>query len=353
MNKPYLLYTLHSGNLYGTEKMALITLQNLTEHFEPILFCPPGPIIEYAATLTITTHQFLNPRQLAQQLRHYLALQKPLAFMSTALTHSLLFIGLNLYYRTSNIHLHMVHGGTDEKESYARKKWLNHFSVQFIAVSSFVRERLLAHHVRKEQITVINNFLSNQEIKNFPQRPPFTSKGIQNIIIISRIDPIKRVDLILDMLDKYPALSSLNIKVYGTGWEFEQLQQRAIKMHHNVKFMGFSSAIQKSLIQADLLLHLCPQEPFGLVFLEAMAACVPVLAPNKGGAAIVIKANINGFHFNANDIDDLAQQLLALQQISASKLNHLVKQAHHILLDEFSARARIPDYQQLLQKDKK
>ena len=39
-----LIYALHSGNLYGTERMALATLAGLSgDEFAPWLIAPPGP----------------------------------------------------------------------------------------------------------------------------------------------------------------------------------------------------------------------------------------------------------------------------------------------------------------------
>ena len=40
-----LVYALHSGNLYGTERMALATLQGLRDRFDPVLLAPPGPAL--------------------------------------------------------------------------------------------------------------------------------------------------------------------------------------------------------------------------------------------------------------------------------------------------------------------
>ena len=48
--------------------------------------------------------------------------------------------------------------------------------------------------------------------------------------------------------------------------------------------VAVASAVAAAIADADLLVHLCPVEPFGLAILEAMAAAVPVLVPNSGGA---------------------------------------------------------------------
>ena len=86
-----------------------------------------------------------------------------------------------------------------------------------------------------------------------------------------------------DALDHEPALRALKFRIFGTGEHEALLKERAQRTHPNVEFFGFSTDIGRELSESDLLLHLCPQEPFGLAILEAMSAGVPVLVPNQGG----------------------------------------------------------------------
>ena len=348
--QPRLLYLLHSGNLYGTERMALVTLDGLRDAFVPILLAPPGPVHGAARALGIETHEFGSAWDLFLQMPALLRNTKHIAVCATGVSHSLMFIFWNSWFRLKNVHLHLVHGGTDERLSYGRKKVLNYFPIVLVAVSGYVKERLLAHGVRSSQIRVLENFLPDQQIAAAPRRPPFDSDGIRNILVISRVDPIKRIDLLLDALDLEPALRNLNIRVLGTGWELEKLRERAKQDHPNVTFVGFTDQVDKELAATDLLLHLCPVEPFGLAILEAMAAHVPVLLPNEGGAAGLVEPGLSGLHFQANDAHDLARQLTGLQSASADDLNRLADKGHQRLLSQYSSKARLNDYRTLFNK---
>jgi glycosyltransferase involved in cell wall biosynthesis len=345
---PRLVYVLHSGNLYGTERMALATLEGLRADLSPILLSPPGPIMDEAAHRGIPSASFANPRELALRLRRELAAHKQLSFAATGVSHSLLYLALNLLYRRPGAHIHMVHGGTDERDSYGRKRLLNRTAVRFVAVSAFVRERLIAHGVRAERISVIENFLSPEDLAARPRRPAFVDDGVRRVLIVSRVDPIKRIDLLLDALDQTPELSEIGFQVLGTGWDLEQLRKRARASHPNLDLVGFSPSVPEELTKADLLLHLCPVEPFGLAILEAMAAGVPVLVPNRGGAGALIEDGVSGLHFRADDATDLARQLLELRQAEAARLNQLVAGADQQLATRFAAAPRIADYRQLL-----
>ena len=44
MERTPLIYALHSGNLYGTERMALYTATALSNDFEATILAPSGPV---------------------------------------------------------------------------------------------------------------------------------------------------------------------------------------------------------------------------------------------------------------------------------------------------------------------
>jgi len=345
--KPIFLYALHSGNLYGTERMALYTLDGLRDVFMPVLLTPPGPALVEAEKMGIRAVPFLSLKDLIFQLRHLMSENKQIAFAATGVAHSLLFSFWNFFYRRHAVHLHLVHGGTDERESYGRKKMLNGKNVTFVAVSNFVRERLIANHVNPDQIVVVGNFLPDSRILSAPRHPPFVENGIRKVIVVSRVDPIKRIDLLMDALDRHPDLRDLPIRVFGTGWDFDLLRNRALENHPNVVFEGFCAEVENELAASDLLLHLCPVEPFGLAILEAMAAGIPVLVPDQGGAGGLVEADVTGFHFRADDADDLAAALARLRQTPAEALNLIVSAATDRLQTHYSSSACLENYKNL------
>lgn len=343
-----LMYALHSGNLYGTERMALATAASLADEFDPIIFAPPGPALGEATKMGFAVEAFSSPLEFAWKVRPFLSRNKTLAFVATGVTHSLACLGWNKLYRCQIVHLHMVHGGTDEALSYGRKRKLNGAPVTFVAVSGFVKERLVANGVTPEQIVVIENFLPDAQIAAAPKRAVFNQPGVHKLIIISRVDPIKRLDVLLDAFDRQPKLGALSMRIYGTGWQLEEMRARAAANNPNITFAGFHDDVASELARADLLVHTCPEEPFGLAIIEAMAAHVPVLAPDSGGAGSLIEEGVTGFRFAANQADALAARLLELSQAPAELLNRVVAGARQALATRFSAAARSADYRRLL-----
>lgn len=346
--KPRLLYALHSGNLYGTERMALVTMQGLRDVLDPVLLAPPGAAITEARRLDIEPVPFSSLREFVLALGRQLLGARSVAFFATGVSHSLAFIVLNGVLRRRFLHIHLVHGGTDERLSYGRKKLLNGRAVVLVAVSEFVKQRLLAHGVDEAQIRVIENFLPDEQIDAIPQRMPFAEDGITRVIIVSRVDPIKRVDLLLDMLDQHPQLRQLEYDVFGAGWDLDTLRERAMKDHPMVRFHGFSDRIPEAMAQSDLLLHLCPDEPFGLAILEAMAARVPVLVPDRGGSATLVEPGVSGFRFKGNDADHLADRLQSLITLPAADLNRIAEAGRLRVRSHYSSSARLDDYRHLI-----
>jgi glycosyltransferase involved in cell wall biosynthesis len=347
--KTLLIYALHSGGLYGTERMALATAAGLQDNFEIVVFAPAGAALVEARRLGFVARAFGSPLDFARQLRPFFARNQKLAFIATGVVHSLAAVIWNKLYRRQLTHLHVVHGGADELLSYGRKRKLNSADLTFVAVSDFVRTRLIAHGVRADKIVVVENFLTGDHLLRCPKRGVFDQRGLTRLLVISRVDPIKRIDLLLQALDQTPELGAVSIRVLGTGWDLEALRARAAKRNPNVTFVGFSAAVATELAAADLLVHLCPDEPFGLAILEAMAAGVPVLVPNSGGAGSLVEDGATGFHFQANNAASLAAQIRKLLDAAPETLNGVVAGGRQSLAQRFSQAAGIANYRQLLE----
>lgn len=371
---PVLLYILHSGNLFGTERMAMATVQGLQDDFDCRLLAPPGAAVELARAQGLQADAFLGPLSLARILLGCFLGHRQVTLIATGISQSLLAIVLAGLTLTRLRHIHIVHGGTDERLSYGRKKILARFAVHYLAVSDFVRQRLIAHAVPAARITVIENFLADAPasvrtasartvqtvsaqhatlIKNLQTDAPAPvhaapAAPVQQVLLVSRLDPIKRVDVLLDALEICPELHDLNIDILGTGWDATALQTRASNSRLPVRFGGFCADVPAALAVADLLVHTCPEEPFGLVILEAMTAGVPVLVPDTGGPAGFIRDGDNGFVFRANDAQDLARKLLAIRALTSQQLQAIRRAATATLQQRFAASDRINDYRLLL-----
>jgi glycosyltransferase involved in cell wall biosynthesis len=349
------IYVLHCSNLYGTERMALATAQGLADEFETIIIGPPGAALVEAERMGFETREFWTCRDLARVVKPYLKKFKSLTFVGTGPRYNLVCIALNLYYRRRIKQIQIVHGGTGQfkepalnlKKDYGRKKALNFFDITFATVSDWSKQQLIDFGVRN-RIEVIGNFLAPDKINAGSKRGWYSQPGVRNVIIVSRVDHVKRVDLLLDALDRRQSdLSDISFRIFGTGPEFDNLSERARRTHANVEFVGFSDDVFGEMAKADLFLHLCPVEPFGLVVLEAMTVNLASLVPDTGGAASLIEEGVCGFTFHADDADHLAERLLELKNAPADLLNRMVATAVRKVHTDYSPESSLRRYREL------
>jgi glycosyltransferase involved in cell wall biosynthesis len=79
-----------------------------------------------------------------------------------------------------------------------------------------------------------------------------------------------------------------------------------------------------------------------------MAADLPVLIPNTGGAAALVENEVSGLHFKANNPEALAKRLRELLIAEPEYLNCLVAGARQAVETRFSAEQGIANYHALL-----
>lgn len=348
--RPLLAYALHSGNLYGTERMGLETASGLADAFDPVILAPEGPALAEARQRGMTAIPFAGSRDVAAALWRLLAPRRDVAFFATGLVHSAAFLAVNSVRRRRAAHLHMVHGGTDERLSYGRKRLLNRAPVTLVAVSSFVKERLLAHGVAAAKVRIVENFAPDALVRTCPKRPAGGVGGVTRAVAVSRVDPIKRLDLLLDAVEGEPALADLSVRILGTGWQLDEMRTRAAERCPNVRFEGFSAKVPEELAASDLLVHTCPEEPFGLAILEAFAAGVPVLVPDSGGAGSLVTDGVDGFRFRSRDALELRRRLIEIRALPPQRRAAVVDGARAALAGRFSARRGIAEYRALVEE---
>jgi hypothetical protein len=126
-----LLYVLHSGNLDGTERIALATASGLADEYSATIFAPKGPVLDEARRRGFQAHAFTGARQLALLMWPRFRAHRQLALIATGVSHSLIASTLALLCRCRVAHLQVVGGGADERLSYGRKHHLNRLGVRF------------------------------------------------------------------------------------------------------------------------------------------------------------------------------------------------------------------------------
>ena len=77
-------------------------------------------------------------------------------------------------------------------------------------------------------------------------------------------------------------------------------------------FGGFNENIPNLLKSIDLMVHTTKIEPFGRIFVESLAAKVPVITFNSGGAVDIIIDKNNGFLINNYSLEKILSSVKKL-----------------------------------------
>lgn len=113
--------------------------------------------------------------------------------------------------------------------------------------------------------------------------------------------------------------SDFEIHLLGDGQNRLALEQESKEknLNQHIVFHGNVSDVEKHLHESHIYLHSAYYEPFGLVFLEAMAAGLPVVTLDGKGNRDIIEQGKNGYLFYEEDAELFAQTILELKNNSA------------------------------------
>ncbi len=161
----------------------------------------------------------------------------------------------------------------------------------YIANSAHVQKRIKTYYHRDS--TVIYPPIATERLTKLP------SGSRDYYLIVGRQVAYKRLDLAVDAFNEL----GLPLKIVGTGEEIAKQKTRA---KDNVEFMGrVSDEVRDELYAGAKGFIFPPEEDFGMVPLEAMAAGTPVIAYGKGGALEYVKEGETGVLFAHQTKNDL------------------------------------------------
>jgi alpha-1,6-mannosyltransferase len=109
--------------------------------------------------------------------------------------------------------------------------------------------------------------------------------GTALLVGVGRFAFEKRWGVVLDAFARVLAQRPAVLVLFGDGPERTRLVRRAPA---GVRFVGFEKdrpRLARALASADVLVHGCERETFGLSVAEAVACGLPVVVPDAGGAA--------------------------------------------------------------------
>lgn len=177
-----------------------------------------------------------------------------------------------------------------------------------IAVSHKLKESLYQH------FSITADVVPNLLGKEFYYTAPNNNEAF-TIVSVGRLDHGKGFDLLIQALlqikDKLP--QNWQAKIIGSG-EWRDILQREINtsnLQNNIVLLGQKNKqeIVQLLQQSDLFVLPSRSETFGVVYIEAMACGLPIIATDCGGPRDIVTKD-NGLLIPNEDVDALGEAIL-------------------------------------------
>lgn len=199
-------------------------------------------------------------------------------------------------------------------------RWLGcHLQQRVIAVSEPLRQQLEGSFPRSRLVTIPNG-VDLDAVRRSATPPAALGPG-RHIGLAGRLDPVKRVDLFLDMAALLTAEQDRDwhFHVFGGGALAPALQDRAreLGLEDRLTFHGHRQDITACLAALDALVLCSDHEGLPMTVLEALAVGTPVLAHAVGGLTAVLEGGHGGLlvqDHSARGYAEGLQQLLALDR---------------------------------------
>ena len=209
-------------------------------------------------------------------------------------------------------------------------------SDHFIAISAFIRARLLAAGVPEDRITVVYDGIDTARFRpGVLDRKQVREKfGVPAdafvVLLIARLAPNKRHDLLLHAarlaLKDVPALHLVFVGRHGNPALERQITNLCdqLGMADRLLWLSFQEDIRQIECASDVVVLCSDSEPLGICVIEAMALGVPVAVSDSGGTHELVCHGESGLVFPGGDAAALAATLSRLAADPA--LRHRISQ---------------------------
>jgi glycosyltransferase involved in cell wall biosynthesis len=161
------------------------------------------------------------------------------------------------------------------------------------------------------------------------KRDPRPFRKSVTILCVAKQFPRKRIHILMESVNRLKVeFPKLRLRVVGDGPEHARLLRLAERYKLNGVLTGAlprAEDLVAEYARADIFCLPSVQEGFGIVFLEAMAAGLPIVAARAAAVPELVRHGVNGLLARPDDASDLTVQLRRL--VLDSKLRRRLGQA--------------------------
>jgi glycosyltransferase involved in cell wall biosynthesis len=230
-----------------------------------------------------------------------------------------------------------IYGGLRNARLLRRKAWAlrlvhNHLTDLTISNSHEAAAHFSRRGFARDKLLVIPNGIFVGE--PLPARP---ETAVVTILTVGRFveekDYRTALEALRHVIDDGIAPASVRYVVAGYGPLEAQIRQwtRELGLEDSVELVIDPDDLDPLFARADIYFSTSRYEGLSNAIMEAMNACLPVVATHVGDNARLVSAAVNGYLAPAGDARNLADHLLAL--VRSSELRNRLGAASHALLE--------------------
>lgn len=184
-----------------------------------------------------------------------------------------------------------------------------------IAASTNTRENAYRYYAYRGPIEIIPLGIRRPVAPKSTRSELGLPEGVFLAVTVGRLVKRKAIDRLLHAISR-PECARVELAVVGDGPERQPLVSLAAELglSTRVRFLGRVEEIRKWQIleNANAYVSSTMHEGFGLVYLEGMAAGLPVVTPDHGGQVDFLRDGETGYLVPAEDLPALAQAIARL-----------------------------------------
>ena len=235
-----------------------------------------------------------------------------------------------LRVRTTQPVVMAVHFNLSQADEWVGKGDLAAGDRAFVAIRAF-EERVLA---RLDGVVYISAFARAAAVERIPALEAVPGAVVHgsvalrpdagtdlalppqaDLVTVGSLEPRKNHAYLLQVLHEAARRGHrYSLSVVGDGPERGRLEElsRRLGLSDQVRFFGYAPDARALMGRHRLYCHAATMESFGLVFLEAMAEGLPVLAGAVGGVPEIVRPGVEGDFWPLDDAAAAAARLVAL-----------------------------------------
>jgi glycosyltransferase involved in cell wall biosynthesis len=218
-----------------------------------------------------------------------------------------------------------VHYQSSQADGWVDKKRIKPGGFVYRAIKRMEKDVI----PRVDGIVYVSNWARDCLLKWLPEAGALPSAVIPNfvkpielsvaaepygdLVSVGSLEPVKHHEFLLQVLaEAKRAGQTFTLDLFGDGPLRKELERsaRLLGIEDQVRFRGYHADVRKYLGGYRAYVHACPSETGPLAIIEAMAAGLPILAPNSGGSSQLYEDGVEGRFWPLDDASEAAAILV-------------------------------------------